>query len=306
MEMDQLEAFDMVAREGNFSRAAEIIGLTQPAISTRIKLLEAQVGGALFERQGRIHRLTPLGEHFLPFARRILALREDSLQSINHFKQGIQGRVRIAAPTPFLMGYLVDTLIAFQKTYPQIDVQIRERNKTTIFDMLRDNTTTLGLVNAPILDPDCKHLARFQDEIIPVVGAKHWLARRVDEQLMMRDLFEFTIYRVSLYPQMTAFMDDMLAQVRQATGQAITALPMLMALRMVRLGHGITFLPYNYVRNFIETGEILRLHIEDVPALRSEAVLITHTNRELDQAHSQFIQLFANQWHHLRQNTHED
>ena len=66
MELGQLEAFDRVARDGTFTRAAESLGLTQPAVSTRISLLEAELGGELFERRGRQLFLTPLGERFLP------------------------------------------------------------------------------------------------------------------------------------------------------------------------------------------------------------------------------------------------
>ena len=82
MEIGQLEAFDRAARDGNFTRAAESLGLTQPAVSTRITTLEAELGGALFERRGRELRLTSLGVQFLPYAQRMLAVMADSLQVI--------------------------------------------------------------------------------------------------------------------------------------------------------------------------------------------------------------------------------
>jgi DNA-binding transcriptional LysR family regulator len=68
MQLEQLVAFDRVAREGSFSRAALALGLGQPAVSSRILALEDAVGGALFLR-GRAIRLTALGESFLPYAR---------------------------------------------------------------------------------------------------------------------------------------------------------------------------------------------------------------------------------------------
>src|SRR5438105_4811026 len=76
MQIDQLVAFDRIAREGTFSRAAVALGLGQPAVSARILALEDAVGGSLFVR-GRKLRLTALGESFLPYARRALeVLRE--------------------------------------------------------------------------------------------------------------------------------------------------------------------------------------------------------------------------------------
>ena len=76
MQLDQIIAFDRIAREGTFSRAAHALGLGQPAVSARILALEEAIGGSLFVR-GRTLRLTALGESFLPYARRALeVLRE--------------------------------------------------------------------------------------------------------------------------------------------------------------------------------------------------------------------------------------
>src|SRR5438067_11703232 len=74
MQIDQLVAFDRIAREGTFSRAAVALGLGQPAVSARILALEDAVGGSLFVR-GRKLRLTALGESFLPYARRAPEVR---------------------------------------------------------------------------------------------------------------------------------------------------------------------------------------------------------------------------------------
>src|SRR6202011_1499538 len=80
MDFDQLAAFERIAREGSFSRAALAIGIGQPAASARIPALEAALGGALFTRGRRIS-LTPLGEGFLPFARRLLETLDEGVQA---------------------------------------------------------------------------------------------------------------------------------------------------------------------------------------------------------------------------------
>jgi DNA-binding transcriptional LysR family regulator len=64
MDITQIEAFERVAREGTFTRAAETLDLTQPAVSMRVTALEKELGGKLFERRGRGLQLTPLGECF--------------------------------------------------------------------------------------------------------------------------------------------------------------------------------------------------------------------------------------------------
>jgi DNA-binding transcriptional LysR family regulator len=162
MELGQIEAFERAAREGSFTRAAEIMNLTQPAVSTRIAALETELGGPLFERRGRQLQLTPLGQRFLPYAERMLAVLADGLQAVENFHGGKLGEVKIAAPGPFVIGLLIDVLADFRSQHPTIDVLIRERPKTTILEMLYDGVITLGLVNAPIYDGNVEVLARLR------------------------------------------------------------------------------------------------------------------------------------------------
>ncbi len=299
MEIGQLEAFDRVARDGNFTRAAETMDLTQPAVSTRISLLEAELGGQLFERRGRTLLLTPLGERFLPYAQRIIALRDDGLQVVKDFHAGVRGQVKLAAPTPFLLSYMVDTLSQFRNNHPAVDILIRERNKTTIFDLLLDNSLTLGLVNAPVFARDMVQILRMRDPIVPITGASHPLAKRQHEELRMQDLYKYTIFRVSMFPQMTAFIDEVADLAREGSGGAVIAVPMVMARRLVMMGQGLTFLPASYIRAPIESGEFVQLNIVDMPKLYSEPVIIAYKNRDLDEAHQAFIEVFKSMWQHL-------
>lgn len=299
MEIGQLEAFDRVARDGNFTRAAESLGLTQPAVSTRISLLEAELGGELFERRGRSLILSPLGERFLPYAQRILALRDDSIQAIKDFHSGVRGQVKIAAPTPFLLSYMIDTLSRFRNQHPAVDISIRERNKTTIIDMLLDNGTTLGLVNAPVFAKDMQQILRLRDAIVPITGARHPLAQRAGDILQMQDLYKYTVFRVSLFPAMSAVIDEIVEQARAGSGGSVIAVPMVMARRLVLMGQGMTFLPESYIRAPIKSGEFVRLNIADMPPLYSEPVLIAYKNRGLDEAHQAFIDVFRKIWGHL-------
>ncbi|MEM9953795.1 MAG: LysR family transcriptional regulator [Chloroflexota bacterium] len=301
MEIGQLEAFVRVARDGNFTRAADALGLTQPAVSTRIGLLETELGGQLFERRGRIMLLTPLGERFLPYAQRMINLRDDGLQVVKDFHTGVRGQVKIAAPTPFLLSYMIDTLSQFRKEFPAVDILIRERNKTTIFDLLNDNSMTLGLVNAPVFARDMMQLLRLRDPIVPIAGATHPLAQYQDQSLQMRDLYQHTVFRVSMFPQMTAFIDDVVHLAREGSGGAVIAVPMVMARRLVMMGQGMTFLPASYIRAPIQSGEFIRLNITDMPPLYSEPVITAHRSREIDEAHQSFIHVFAKIWDDLIQ-----
>ncbi len=297
MEIAQLEAFEAVSREGSFTRAAEALNITQPAVSARITSLEAEMGGALFERHGRHLSLTPLGRAFLPYADRILTTMRESLQAVRDIRHGRMGEVRIAAPTPLLLSFLLDTLIAFRQNHPQVDIFIRERNKTTILELLLDGMMTLGLVNAPIFDKRLVALARFHDPIRAVVASAHPLA--YSERVHMADLYAYTIFRVSMFPQMTAFMDAIVENGRNGSGGAIIALPMVMALQLVQMGQGVTFLPESYAKPAVTRGEVAFLSILDMPPLVSEPLLIAHKERKLDKANESFVELLKACWRSL-------
>lgn len=298
MEIIQLEAFERAAREGSFTRAAQALGLTQPAVSLRINSLETELGGKLFERGGRFLKLTALGSHFLPYAQRIIALMGDSLEAARHFKGGRMGEVRIAAPTPFLLAFMVDTLAHFRNQHPAVDVRIRERDKKTILQMLNDNTMTLGLVNAPVYEGAFTQIARFRDPIRAVVAPDHALAG--GGEISMEALYAHTIFRVSMFPQMTAFIDELVENARPGSGGAVIALPMVMARRLVLTGQGVTFLPHSYVKPLVDAGEMVMLDVVDMPGLNSEPVLIAHRSRDLDAVHQEFARILMATWRHLR------
>ena len=299
MELSQLEAFERVVRDGNFTRAADSMGLTQPAVSTRIATLEAELGDSLFQRRGRQLHLTPLGELFLPYAERVLGVVADSQQAVENFRAGRQGEVKIAAPTPFVLSFLVEALAQFREQYPAADILIRERNKTTIFDMLRDNTITLGLVNAPVFDQAMRQIARFRDPIQAVVSPDHPLAEYAGTAIRMETIYQHTIFRVSMFPRMTAFIDEVAEHGRSGSGGAVIALPMVMALRLVILGQGLTFLPESYVKEPVEDGKLVTLNIEDMPPLMSTPVVIALKDRKLDAVHEAFIDILQTRWSHL-------
>ncbi len=299
MELTQLEAFERAVREGSFTRAADAMGLTQPAVSTRIAQLEAELGGTVFERHGRTLKLTPLGERFLPYAQRMLAVMADGLQMAADYRADKVGAVRIAAPTPFILSFLVDVLDQFRQQHPTIDIWIRERDKATTFDLIRDNVIRLGLVNAPVLDVQMTKLAHLQDPIRCVVGAGHPLAATVGQPLPIYAIYDHTIFRVSMFPQMTAFMDEVVEHGRHGSGGAVIAIPMVMALRLVLKGQGVTFLPESYVRSAVEDGQLVYLDLAEMPPLYSQPILIAHRDRPLDTMHTAFVDIFKQKWRHL-------
>src|SRR5689334_13117015 len=93
IDFDQLVTFERIVREGSFSAAAWALDIPQPTVSARIKTLEQTLGGPLFHRRGRQVTLTDLGQTFLPYVRRTVAVLSEGVEMARQTDQGQRGRV---------------------------------------------------------------------------------------------------------------------------------------------------------------------------------------------------------------------
>ncbi len=136
MDIDQLTAFERIAREGSFSRAAWELGIAQPTISARIQALEAEVGGALFQRSGRQITLTALGSSFLPYARRALAVLSEGLEAARESSTGKRGRITFGALNSLSDAFLGPIITQFHNEFPDVELFIRSGDHERIVDLL--------------------------------------------------------------------------------------------------------------------------------------------------------------------------
>lgn len=125
MELQNLSAFIAVSDQKSFSRAAERLFITQPAVSKRISALESELNTRLFDRIGRKIQLTEAGKALLPSAQRILAELEESKRAIGNLSHKVDGRLSIATSHHIGLHRLPPVLRAFTSEYPQVDLDIR-------------------------------------------------------------------------------------------------------------------------------------------------------------------------------------
>jgi DNA-binding transcriptional LysR family regulator len=298
MEIGQLEAFEKAAREGSFTAAADLLGLTQPAISTRIASLERELGGPLFERGGKRLQLTALGESVLPYAEKMLHTLSDAQQAARSYHKGQLGRVSIAALDTLGIAMLPEPMTRFHETYPTVDFTIRYRIKQQILNLLYDGRVTLGLSAAPLWDRGVRVLARFRNPIRAAVAVDHPLTHH--DHLTMQALQSYTIYRSTLSPTATALIQDLAAQAQRDSGEGTVYIPAIMAAPLLLEGQGVTFLPQTLIQKQVDAGQLVFLNIADMPALYTEPLLITLADRTLDLPNQAFVEMFCQRWKHMR------
>lgn len=177
-DLDTLVIFAIVARERSLTRAAAVLGLSQPSVSGRIQRLERDVGEPVLERTGRGVRLTPTGELLRRVADRALEVAHDTNDLLTALAGHLRGLVRGAASTT-IAGYLLPRAIArLRRTHPGVEVELRVGNTAEVSAMVATGELPWALVEGPV------DAARFSvspfahDELLVVVPPSHPWARR--------------------------------------------------------------------------------------------------------------------------------
>lgn len=150
MELHQLRYFLAVAERKHFTRAAEAVHVSQPALSKQIAVLERELGTPLFTRARGNIALTAAGEDLLPFARRILSDVETARLEVRELAGLQRGRLRVGATPTLLTGLLPGVLHRYHDAYPGIDLFVEETGSRDLVRLLADGSLDLALIILPL------------------------------------------------------------------------------------------------------------------------------------------------------------
>jgi DNA-binding transcriptional LysR family regulator len=150
MQVQQLAYFAAVARTRHFTRAAELVGVSQPTLSKQIRVLENSLGSPLFVRNRGQIELTSAGEALLPHAQRILIDVESAQRSVDEVAGLRRGRVRLGATPSVCDGLLPDLLTGFHERHPDIDLEVQEAGSRVLTRELGQGRLDLALLIVPL------------------------------------------------------------------------------------------------------------------------------------------------------------
>ena len=173
----QLETFAHVARLGSFTRAADALHLTQPAISIQIRQIADTLGMPLFEQIGRDISLTPAGELLLEATRELDDVWNRFESSIDDLKGLKRGKLRVALVTTAKY-FLPRMLGAFCQRYPDIDIELEIANRERIVERLRNNQDDLYIMSYPPADLDIVARPFLDNALVVVAAPGHWAVGR--------------------------------------------------------------------------------------------------------------------------------
>jgi DNA-binding transcriptional LysR family regulator len=250
VELRHIRSFLSLAKTLNFSRTAEIVHLSQPALSLQIQALEHEIGVKLFERDRRKTVLTPAGVAFLREATGGLAQLEQAMRSARQATQGKLGVVRLGFVST-AGTYLIPKLInQYRAMNPLVEFSLRNILTADQGLMLEEGSLDLGFLRMPFATgPHLEVAPIHQEEFLLVVPSAHSLARKSVVRLRETANEAYVLYDRAHAPGFHDFVLGILnrAGVIPSVSQVAGEMPTLISL--VASGAGVSLLPASAVKN---------------------------------------------------------
>jgi DNA-binding transcriptional LysR family regulator len=271
MLLAQVEGFVEIARQGNLSRAALALHVTQPALTARIHGLEAEVGAPLFTRGRRGMELTEAGRAFLPYAERALAALDDGSDLLADLGRGHVGELVLGAAPAVSTYVLPGVLVRFVARFPRVRLVVRTGHSEEILDMAMRNDIQVGLVRE-LRHPLIESVPLYDDEIVLVAQPGHPFGA-----VPAIGLRRITEDRLILFDRTSSYYDLTNALFRQAgvVPRGVMELDNIDAAKqMVYQGLGVAFLPRTAVTRELADGRLTAVRIADAAPIRRRIVAI--------------------------------
>lgn len=287
MELYLLRSFLTVANERSFSRAAEKLLRTQPAVSLAVQRLETELGEKLIDRSGKELLLTDAGRIVADYARRFQTLADDLENSLAELRDNTSGRLQIGANESTSL-YLLQHIERYRRMYPKVKVQVRRSFSSKIPAQLIDGELELGAIS---YDPEDERISGsiiYTDHLAFVVSPKHRFARRKSVSITELGMETFVAHNV-LSPYREVVLREF--QRHKVTLNMDVEMPTVETIRrLVQRNEGVAFLPRMCVEQEIEQKMLCEVEVKELHVER-KIRLVYPARRALSHAARAFLDL---------------
>ena len=287
MDINQLEVLVTVARERSFSRAAEVLNRTQPAISQAIRRLEKEVGEKLFDRSSKDGTLTFAGEVLLGHAKQMLNLRQHAQRAISEMRDLQHGKVTISA-NEHTVFYLLPVIEEFRARHPLIKIEVQRGVASRIPKQITAREVELGVISFTPSDDSVRSTGVISDELVLVVSPKHWLAGHSDVSIKELGGETFIAHNA-----LSPYREKVIETFRKHKTKLNIAieLPSLEAIkRLVARDAGVALVPRLTARAEISAGILKEISVKEMKLAR-KLYIIYRRNSELSHAARTFLKV---------------
>ncbi|GMU84512.1 MAG: LysR family transcriptional regulator [Planctomycetota bacterium] len=281
-----LRTFLAVARSLNFTKAAEELTITQPAVSRQIRQIEGELEVVLFERLGRSVELTDAGRALVPLAEQLLGQIDRVVEAVRRYGTAAHGRLRIGASTTPGYYLLPPILGRFRRAHPGVELQFTVENSLAIERRILHNELDLGFVGGHLASEALSIEPIAEDEIVcfstpdhPLAARRRVQAKSLGDQTWVvrergsatRELFEQWLNKAGAVLHKT---------IELSSPEAIKAL--------VRVGVGISFMSIHALQDDLRRGELKRIRLAGL-RLSRPIYLVRHPDKHISPALRAFL-----------------
>ncbi|MFQ5988912.1 MAG: selenium metabolism-associated LysR family transcriptional regulator [Candidatus Methylomirabilales bacterium] len=288
MNLSQLKAFLAVAEDRSFSRAAEKLYLSQPAVSKQIQALEEGLGMRLFDRVGRSILLTEAGNILHDHAHIAFQTLEEARETINQLRGLQRGHLRISAASTIGTYMLPQPLGELKAQFPGIEISLAITNKARVVQQVLNHEVELGFVGPPVEPAELEMEEYLLDELVLIMAPTHRLAH--EESVAVAQLAEEVFILREQGSGTREIMEEELARARVSLKKAMELGSTEAIKQAVAANLGVSI-----VSKFAIALEILqsRLAVARLRELdlRRQLYIVHHSGRTLSPAAQEFCSL---------------
>ncbi len=261
----QLRVFEAAAASRSFSKAAQLLHLTQPGVSMHIKELETNAGLPLFERIGKKLFVTEAGQELLTRAREILRALKDAEEALDGLKGLRRGRINLAVVST--AKYFVPELLArFGKDYPELEVRLAVNNRNSVIDLLFANEVDLAIMGRSPQALDTVAESFAQNPHVIIAAPDHPLAQqcRITIDRVAQENFIVREPGSGTRLAMQQFFDERQLSCRVAMEMASNET----IKQAVMAGMGVSFISRHTIDLELQTQRLVILDVTGTPVIR--------------------------------------
>jgi DNA-binding transcriptional LysR family regulator len=287
MDLGELQVFLMVAKEGSFSRAAERLFRTQPAISLAIRKLEDSLGQPLFVRGARPVRLTDAGTLLRDYAERLINLRDEVKKGLTELEGLKRGELSLGVNESSIHA-LLPALAKFRELHPGVQVRVHRMFSRDIPHEVLNYRLDLGAVSYVPREPQLQATEIFKDELTLVVPPKHVLARKREVDIADLGGEDFIAHIVE--SPFRRRVIELFARHRTALNMPIEMPSIESIKRFVQMGMGVAIVPRMCVQWEIEHGWMKEVRIRQLSIPR-HVYLVSRRGARLPHSAAEFVRI---------------
>jgi LysR family transcriptional regulator for metE and metH len=280
LERVHLNVIREVDRQGSLTAAAEVLCLTQSALSHTIKKVEQQLGTAVWKREGRTLRLTQAGQYLLGLANRVLPQLEHAEQLMRQYAQGQRGSLRIGMECHPCYQWLLTVVAPYLGKWPDVDVDVKQKFQFGGIGALFGYDIDILVTPDPLQKPGLRFEPVFDYEQVLVVGRAHRLAR--EEHVLPQDLsdeilitYPVEIERLDIYNQFL-----LPAGCMPRKHKVIETTDIM--LQMVASGRGVAALPRWLVEQYAARLDIVPVRLGRAGIAKQIFLGVRETDAQID------------------------